>query len=130
MAWGRKSIADNLANSATIVALPETLKSLQDGQKELADAIAELGQRMRELEKDLEIANEKNKNAALKEAHSTVQSGLGSINQRMEDFAVRLALLENREGDMQQAKDVTRPRLVSNEDDAALDNEAGTSSGI
>lgn len=128
MALGRKDIADNLASSASMLALPETLEALQKGQKELSDAIADLGQRMRDLEKDLEIANEKNKNAALREAHSTVQNGLGSINQRMEDFAVRLALLENRDSEMLRAKDVARPKLVSNEDIGAPESETGNSS--
>lgn len=125
MGWGRKELADNLANSAALVALPETLKALQDGQKELANGLADLGQRLRDLEKNIEVMAEKIKLDALKEAHSAVQSGMGSMNQRMENFAVKLAQIESGQYQMKNAKALDStdqtPKLV----DGTIDDTFG-----
>ena len=78
-----QEIADHLQ-------LIENVKTLQSEQKSLADGLAALGERIRDLELEMRGLKSETKLEALKEAQGVVFSVQGSLNQRIENLAVKI----------------------------------------
>jgi len=91
---GRKKIVSFGQEALDILKITDNISSLQTSQKEMADSIAALGELIRDVRAELrEVKNEAKLDAVVRaqEVVSSVQNG---FNQRMEDMAVKVALLE------------------------------------
>jgi len=93
---GRSKAADLAQDIANHLQVPEQIKSLQIAQKELADAIKRLDSRLTEIEIELRVVKAETKLDALREAQSVVNAVQGGLNQRIEDLAVKIAVIDAR----------------------------------
>ncbi len=92
--FSRKGIAEAAKELSDHLQLIEHVKALQAGQKELADAIAAIGQRLNKLEAELHSVRSDTKLDAIREVQVIVNGVQGTLNQRIETIAVKVALLE------------------------------------
>lgn len=74
--------------------LVENVRALKEGQREIVESLAALSDRMRVLETEMRALKAEIKFEALKEAQEIVTSVQGGLNQRLEDLAVRVAVLQ------------------------------------
>ena len=93
--FGRDKVARAAEDLVDILKLVENVKSLQAAQKELADAIASLEERIRNIETELRIAKAEIRSDALRETQNIVNAVQGGLNQRIQDLAVDLAILQH-----------------------------------
>jgi len=92
--FSRKKIIEGGQEALDILKITDNIRSLQTSQKEMADSIAALGELIRDVRAELrEVKNEAKLDAVIK-AQEVVGSVQNGFNQRMEDMAVKLALLE------------------------------------
>ncbi|MBU3889060.1 hypothetical protein FM996_11570 [Methylosinus sporium] len=91
---GRDKIARAARELAEHLQIIENIKSLQEAQKQLADAIGALDQRLRLLEVELKVIRADVRVDALRETQNIVNSVQGGLNQRIEDLAIKVALME------------------------------------
>jgi len=101
---GTKKIAEAAKDLADYLQILESIKSLQAGQKQIADAIRALDDRIRGLEIELKVSKSEAKVDALRETQSIVNAVQGGLNQRLEDLAVKVAVIE---------RDVSRRHMES-----------------
>lgn len=92
--WGRDKIAQAAKELAEHLQVIENIKSLQEAQKKLADAIAALDQRLRNVEGELKVIRAEVRVDALRETQNIVNSVQGGLNQRIEDLAIKVAVME------------------------------------
>jgi len=90
----RKQLAEVAKELADHLLLIDHVKALQTGQKELADAIALLGQRLHQIEAQIQTVRADTKLDAIREAQTVINVVQGSLNQRIETLAVKLAVQE------------------------------------
>lgn len=90
----RNKAADLAQDIANHLQLPEQIRSLQTAQKEIADAIRRLEGRINEIEVELRVLKAEAKLDALREAQAVVNAVQGNLNQRIEDLAVKVAVME------------------------------------
>ncbi|MBY6241722.1 hypothetical protein [Methylosinus sp. Sm6] len=91
---GRDKIAQAAKELAEHLQVIETIKSLQESQKKLADAVNALDQRLRSLEVELKVVRADVRVDALRETQNIVNSVQGGLNQRIEDLAIKVAVME------------------------------------
>lgn len=72
----------------------ENIKVLQEGQKHLTDRLDKLDDRLRALEKNLPIAEERIQRLALKEAGDAVQRVQGAMFDKLGDIDKRVDRIE------------------------------------
>jgi hypothetical protein len=94
MPFGRKAIAEAAKEVADQLQVVEHVKALQTAQKELADAIKLMGERIRDLELEMRVLKADTKLEALKETQIIVNGVQGGLNQRIENVAVKVAMIE------------------------------------
>ncbi len=87
-------IAQDVADHLRLV---ENVKSLQQGQKEIADAMQRLHERLHALECEMKSLKPEIKLEALKEASSVVWQVQTELNQRVQDIAIKVGVLENKQ---------------------------------
>jgi hypothetical protein len=92
--WGRDKIAKAATELAEHLQVIENIKSLQEGQKKLADAIKALDQRLTSMEIELKVIRADVRVDALRETQNIVNSVQGGLNQRIEDLAIKVAVME------------------------------------
>lgn len=92
--WGRDKIAQAAKELAEHLQVIENIKSLQEGQKKLADAINALDQRLKCVELELKLIRADVRVDALRETQNIVNSVQGGLNQRIEDLAIKVAVME------------------------------------
>jgi hypothetical protein len=109
--FGRDKVAKAAQDLVDHLKLVENVKALQIAQKELADAFTRLDERVRAMEAELRAAKAAIRSDALRETQNIVNAVQGGLNQRFQDLAVDLALLQHEAG---------RPR-----GQARLDRSAG-----
>lgn len=93
---GRDKIAQAAKELADHLQVIENIKSLQEAQKKLAEAINVLDHRLRNIEVELNVLRADVRVDALRETQSIVNSVQGSLNQRIEDLAIKVAVIEHR----------------------------------
>lgn len=91
---GRDKIARAAKELAEHLQVIENIKSLQEAQKTLADAVNALDQRLRNLEIELKLIRADIRVDALRETQNIVNSVQGGLNQRIEDLAIKVAVME------------------------------------
>ena len=92
--FGRGKAAEVAQEFADHLKLIDNVKALQQGQKELADAISLLNQKVNHIEADIKSLKAEIKFEALKEAQAVVWSVQSEFNQRIQDIAVKVGVLE------------------------------------
>lgn len=90
----RNKAADLAQDIANHLQIPEQIRSLQTAQKEIADAIRRLEGRINEIEVELRVFKAEARLDALREAQAIVNAVQGNLNQRIEDLAVKVAVME------------------------------------
>lgn len=93
--FGREKLAQAAKELADHLLVVESIKALQTAQKELADAIKKLDQRIRRIENDLQVIKAETKLDALRETQSVINAVQGGLNQRIEDLAVKIAVMQS-----------------------------------
>lgn len=109
--FGRGRAAEVAQEVVDHLKLIDNVKALQQGQKELADAINRLGHKLNSIEADMKSLKAEIKLEALKEAQSVVWSVQSEFNQRVQDIAVKVGVLENSQvrGDNSVIRQLGRP---------------------
>lgn len=89
----RKNIGDATQEVLDHLQLIDNVKALKAGQLELGSAIGLINERLSKIEAALSVAKAEIKLDAIKESQSVVFAVQNSLNQRVEDLAVKLALM-------------------------------------
>jgi cell fate (sporulation/competence/biofilm development) regulator YmcA (YheA/YmcA/DUF963 family) len=92
--FSREKISKAASDLADHLQVIENIKALQQAQKELADAIKIIGERVREIQSELRALKAETTLEALRETQTIVNAVQGGLNQRIEDLAVKVALVE------------------------------------
>jgi cell fate (sporulation/competence/biofilm development) regulator YmcA (YheA/YmcA/DUF963 family) len=96
--FSRKQLSEAVKELADHLQVVEHIKALQVAQKELADAIKSMGERMHNLEAEMRALKSETKLEALKETQVIVNAVQGGLNQRIEDVAVKVAVMQTHLG--------------------------------
>jgi uncharacterized protein YeeX (DUF496 family) len=91
--FSREKIAKAAQDLADHLQIIENVKALQTAQKEMADAIRALDDRVRSIEIDMRAMKAEIRLDAIREVQTLVNAVQGGLNQRIEDIAVKLALV-------------------------------------
>ena len=92
--WGRDQISKAAQEVADHLQIVEHVKALQQGQRDLSNAVARLDDRIRNIEINLRALKAETALDAIKETQSIVNAVQGSLNQRIENLAVKVAILD------------------------------------
>ena len=92
--FSRDKIAKAAAELADHLQVIDNIRALQTGQKELADAIKTLAGQVRDIQTELRALKAETRLEALRETQTIVNAVQGGLNQRIEDLAGKLALVE------------------------------------
>ena len=90
---GREKIAEAAKEIADSLMIVENVKALQHGQKDIADAVKALDDRIRAIEFEMRALKAETTMQAIKETTLIVNAVQGSLNQRIEDIAIKVAVL-------------------------------------
>jgi hypothetical protein len=116
MSWfNRDKVAKAAQEIADSLTIPENVKALQTAVKEVADAVRRLDDRLRVIEGELRAAKAEIRGDALRETQAIVNAVQGGLNQRIQEIAVDVAILQHEAG-----RSVSRsPRLNAPDNDPA-----------
>lgn len=118
----RDKIADAAQELIDHLKIVEHIKALQTAQKEIADDMKLLDDRLRKIETSLAVIKSETIAESLKETQMIVNSALGTLNQRMENISIKLALLEAGHTSIDVA---TTPTAIANDDENLLEDGSG-----
>jgi cell fate (sporulation/competence/biofilm development) regulator YmcA (YheA/YmcA/DUF963 family) len=93
--FGREKIAEAARELADHLQIVENVKALQQGQKEISDAIMSLDDRIRTMEIEFRVLKAETTTQAIKETTLIVNAVQGSLNQRIEELAIKVAVFGN-----------------------------------
>jgi len=128
MMWGREKIAQAAKEVAGYLEVIENIKALQEAQKKLGDAIKALDERLRNLEVELKVMRADVRVDALRETQTIVNAVQGSLNQRIEDLAIKVAVME-RGAPRPPQVDATVPLVLTRDKEAPFSGNGGEEPG-
>jgi hypothetical protein len=92
--FSREKIAKAAQELADHLQIIENVESLQTAQEYMANAIRVLDDRLRAIESEMRAMRAEIRLDAIREVQTLVNAVQGGLNQRIEDIAVKLAMVE------------------------------------
>jgi hypothetical protein len=93
--FSREKIAKIAGELADHLQVIENIRSLQTGQRELADAIKFIAGQVDDIQTELRALKAETRLEAPRETQGIVNAVQGGLNQRIEDLAVKVAIVES-----------------------------------
>ncbi len=116
--FGREKVAKAAQDIADHLNLVDNVKALQELQKELSDSVSRLDERLRAVEAELRAAKAEIRSDALRETQNIVNAVQGGLNQRIQDLAVDLAILQHETGIARLERPSARTKRLESPDEA------------
>ncbi|MGO9742330.1 MAG: hypothetical protein ACLPN5_12615 [Roseiarcus sp.] len=114
--FGRDKVAKAAQDFADHLKLVENVRAPQVAQKELADEMGRLDERVRAVESELRAAKAEIRSDALRETQNIVNAVQGGLNQRIQDLAVDLAILQHETGSTRLERPSARAKRLETPD--------------
>lgn len=112
MPFGRKKAVDATQEVLDHLKLIDNVKALQEGQKQIAEALVKLNERLTSMEADMKVQKAEASHAAYKQAQEVVVSVQSEFNRRLQDVAVSIARMEEKNAILPHAP----PRLIEDKE--------------